>query len=92
MLAKEDLAYALCETLSLYQDFNLEKIVLEIDKNFVEKHHRLTMEDLESELEKLVKEKKVHKGVNGYGEKVYRRAYPEKNIFEKLKRWWVYRK
>lgn len=91
-MAKEDLAQALCETLSLFQDYNMEKIVMEMDKHFVETHHQLTMEDLDNILEQLVRAKKVQRKTNEYGEKVYRRCYPKKSLWQKLIRWWEYRK
>lgn len=91
-MAKKELADALCETLSLFQDYNLEKIVLEMDKNFVETYSQLTMEDLDEVLLTLVKEKKVLRKTAENGEKVYRRCFPKKSLYQRLIRWWEYRK
>lgn len=91
-MAKEDLAHALCETLSLFQDYELEKIILEMDKHFVETHHQLTVDDLEAALSQLIKEKKVQMIKGSKGEKLYRRCYPKKSWYQKFLRWWEFRK
>lgn len=88
---QERFAHILLQTLSFFESYTLERLLIEVDQNFVEDHERLTLEDLEVVLKQLVRRGQVKMSSNDQGEKCYQRLYPKRSLLNKLKRWWVSR-
>lgn len=85
---QERLAELLLQTLSLYEAYTFQRLLIELDHDFVEEHEKLTIEDLEQVLKSLTKQKKVSISKNSYDEKVYQRAFPKRNFWSRLRVWW----
>lgn len=86
---QDRLAELLLQTLSLYEAYTFQRLMIELDKDFVEENEKLTIEDLEQVVKKLSKQKKVIISKNSYQEKTYQRAFPKRNLRSRLKRWWA---
>lgn len=73
----------LLETLSFLEPMTLEKIYLDFDEEFLLENHKLTSEDLENELEQLVKTKKVKLTKNGKTSS-WIKVFPKKTFFSRM--------
>lgn len=71
------------ENLSFYEPISLEKLLLDFDQEVVEDHRELTVDDLKSELERLMKRKKVVKEVIK-GREYYKKIVPKRGVKRKL--------
>jgi hypothetical protein len=86
---QEKLAELLLQTLSFYEAYTLERLLIEIDKDFVEEHEKLTLEDLELVLKVLSKRQSIKISKNLHKEKIYQRAYyPKRSFWKKFRGWW----
>lgn len=68
------------KTLSYFEPMNLEKIFLDMDKEFLAKNSQLTVADLQEQLAILVKQNRVK-----YKEKMWIKVYPKKSLYHKIK-------
>lgn len=79
----------LLETLSLYESYSLERLIIEMDQDFVENHEKLTLEDLEFVLKRLKKQGLIQVSKNDQNEKLYQRRFPQKSLWKRIKLWWA---
>lgn len=64
-------------TLSHLETMSLDKIFIDLDKDFVEQNREISLEDLTRCLENLVKQKKV-KCIDNHGHKEWIKVFPKR--------------
>ena len=72
------------ETLSFYDDFTWERLIIEFDEGFLKDHPDFAKEDLESYLQMLKKEGLVKVSKSDKNELLYRRILKRKPWWKRL--------
>ncbi len=73
------------EVLSFYEEMNWERIVMDFEEEFLKENPELNKEVLENILTNLSKKKLIQMRKNAKGEKHYKRLFPRKSFWRKLR-------
>jgi hypothetical protein len=73
------------EVLSFYEEMNWERIVMDFEEEFLKENPELNKEVLENILVHLSKKKLIQMRKNDKGEKHYKRLFPKKSFWRKLR-------